>query len=470
MTKPVIVWFRRDLRLQDNLALQAAIETNAPIIPLFIIDPTILKSRMLGTPRLDFLLHALHSLNQDLRLYRGQLWVKHGQPFEVLAELVRKHDVITIFFNRDYSPYARQRDRQIAENFSVSSFHDALLHPPTTIMKSDGTPYVVYTPFKKQWLAKKHPSIATYDLNEANFQLSTTSSFVPTLEDLGFSNNVPIPEATSSHALKHLKHFTDSAIFDYQILRNRLVIAPWALSEDGSSRLSPYLRFGLLSPRQVYWTALNTKRNAPNIDSEESVDVYISELVWREFYMHILYHFPHVARGNFREKYNGLVWENEPADIEAWQNGQTGYPIIDAAMRQLTTIGWMPNRARMIVASFLTKDLLVYWHYGEQFFMQCLLDGDPAANNGGWQWAAGTGTDAQPYFRIFNPISQSKKFDPDGVYIRYWLPELADVPNRYIHSPWEMDSPPSNYPQPIVDHSAARNRALAVYKRATEQK
>ena len=191
---------------------------------------------------------------------------------------------------------------------------------------------------------------------------------------------------------------------------------------------------------------------------------WINELIWREFYMHILYHFPHVDRGNFRSEYDALPWRDAPDDLQAWKEGQTGYPIIDAAMRQLAQTGWMPNRARMIVASFLTKDLLIHWQEGERHFLHWLIDGDPAANNGGWQWAAGTGTDAQPYFRIFHPVSQSHKYDPNGDYIRRWIPELRDVPARSIHAPWQMASPPPHYPQPIVDHALARERTLAVFK------
>ena len=238
-----------------------------------------------------------------------------------------------------------------------------------------------------------------------------------------------------------------------------------------------YLRFGMISARQAVATAVSCLENASSKAARQGAETWLSELIWREFSSHILAHFPHVLRGNFRPEYDGIAWRNDEAEFRAWSNGRTGYPLVDAAMRQLTTTGWMHNRARMVVASFLVKDLLIDWRWGEKFFMQHLLDGDPAANNGGWQWAAGTGTDAAPYFRIFNPTAQAKKFDPDGRYIRKWLPELADVPQKFIHEPWQMPESVQNssscrigqeYPAPIVAHHEARERTLAAYKNARE--
>jgi deoxyribodipyrimidine photo-lyase len=235
-------------------------------------------------------------------------------------------------------------------------------------------------------------------------------------------------------------------------------------TEAGTSYLSPYFRFGLLSPRQVYWAAQKARTEIASPSRQNSIEAWVSELIWREFYMHILHFFPHVMGSSFRPKYDQLAWRYAEGELQAWQAGMTGYPVVDAAMRQLKTIGWMHNRARMIVASFLTKHLLMDWREGERHFMRWLIDGDPAANNGGWQWVAGTGTDAQPYFRIFNPISQSQKFDPAGIYIRRWIPELRDVPTQYIHAPHQMPTTPRHYPPPIVDHAFARARALAAYQ------
>ena len=255
-------------------------------------------------------------------------------------------------------------------------------------------------------------------------------------------------------------------VYNYADGRNKLG-NPSTAPLTETSFLSPYIRFGLLSLRQIYWSAREAYDQTSSNEKKDSVKTFMDEIIWHEFYTHILYHFPHVKDGNFYGKYDDIEWDNNRDAFEAWKQGKTGYPIVDAAMRQLLQTGWMHNRARMIVASFLTKDLLVDWRWGELHFMQHLLDGDLAANNGGWQWAAGTGTDAQPYFRIFNPVSQSKKFDPDGAFIRCWVPELRDIPDKFIHEPWNMDSPPADYPAPIVDHRDARERTLEVYKRAT---
>lgn len=466
MSAPVCMWFRRDLRLQDNLALEAALRSGQPVIPLFIFDPAILRSQWTGVPRLAFMLKGLQALNESLAPYRTHLWVEHGDPREVLPHLVQHWGATALYYNRDYSPFARRRDAEIETllDIPVHGFDDAVLHAPGTVVKADGKPYTVFTPFKKQLLTlDKRPTVAGY-LDKGHFA-EIDAAPLPTLHDLGFADPaLPMPPAGETAAHARLQAFADSAIYDYGESRNRLVAQPWTDARAGSSYLSPYLRLGMLSPRQVYWTAREVYPHAHNQAARESVETFVSELIWREFYMHILYHFPHVIGGNFRPEYDRLVWDNNPAHFVAWQTGQTGYPVIDAAMRQLQAIGWMPNRARMIVASFLTKDLLIDWRWGETHFMQWLIDGDPAANNGGWQWSAGTGTDAQPYFRIFNPVSQSQKFDPDGEYIRHWVPELRGVPDRYLHSPWQMTPPPADYPPPIVDHADARARTLAAYQ------
>ena len=284
---------------------------------------------------------------------------------------------------------------------------------------------------------------------------------------MSIHTHITIPSAEESYAQDRLANYIKFGINNYAEARNYLPIDPF--SDDrpsGSSYLSHYFRMGILSPRQAYWSARDKYVNVEAQSVRESIETWVSELTWREFYMHIMAHFPHVDRHNFRDTYDALEWRDALDELQAWKDGMTGYPIIDAPMRQLKAIGWMPNRARMIVASFLTKDLLIHWQEGEKHFMQYLLDGDPAANNGGWQWAAGTGTDAQPYLRIFNPISQSKKFDKNGTYIRHWIPELKSVPDKFIHEPWKMENPPDNYPEPIVDHKFARERTLDAFKTA----
>lgn len=472
MAAPVIHWFRRDLRLADNLALAAAARSGAPVIPVFIFDPAILRGRYFSLPRLVWLAKALASLDARLGLQGARLLIRHGSPHRVLTELAGQTGAAAVYLNRDYTPYALRRDENIqrALNIPVYAFDDGLLHPPGDVLKPDQTPYTVFTPFKKQWLAlEKTPSVGEpHGCFMPAGGLSVQFGCVPTLAALGFGGDFKAPEASESAASSRLEDFLAQRIGSYSAGRDRLASDPGDDTRGGWSFMSPYLRFGLVSPRQVYWAAREAYREAGTPESRRSVEQYISELIWREFYAHILYHYPHALDGSFRPEYDALKWRNAPDDLQAWMEGRTGYPVVDAAMRQLKTMGWIPNRARMIVASFLSKDLLINWQEGERFFMQRLIDGDPAQNNGGWQWTAGTGTDAQPYFRIFNPVSQSQKFDPDGDYLRRWLPELRDVPPPFIHAPWTMDSPPRDYPPPIVDHAFARERALAAFGAARQ--
>jgi len=440
-----------------------------PIIPLFVFDPKILKSERTSPARLELLLNALESLDNALQKLGTNLLIKRGNPLEIIPQLVETYEVEALYFNKDYSPFAIKRDEEIEQLLSIPvySYDDGLLLPPGSVMTNNGTPYTVYTPFKKKWNTFDKPAISDCDLASEHFVSAEIiePEDIPTLDDLVFTNTVPIPTANEKYIQQRLEDFLDSHISEYDELRNALPIAPFDEKRvEGSSYLSPYFRLGILSPRQAYWSAREAYQKSESQSAKDSIATWVSELTWREFYMHILYHFPHVDRGNFRSEYDALEWAHDPDGLQAWKDGLTGYPIVDAAMRQLKAIGWMPNRARMVVSSFLTKDLLIHWQEGEKHFMQHLLDGDPAANNGGWQWAAGTGTDAQPYFRIFNPVSQSKKFDTSGDYIRHWLPELADLDKKFIHAPWEMENPPSDYPAPIVDHKAARERTLAAFK------
>ncbi len=477
----VIHWFRRDLRLNDNLALHAAAQSESLILPVFIFDPTIITSKHVSLPRLSFMLKALESLDASLRHFGSRLWLGQGEPREILPKLIQVSGAQAVYTNRDYTPFAYKRDGEIEKllNVPLHFWDDVLLLPPGSVLKDSGDPYTVFTPFKRKWLTIPKPSmvstpshekfvkaetISAYrvDSNDARFQ-SPYKQF-PSLADFGHSSTIEVPPASEEEGTKRLEDFLAKRVYEYADGRNELAARNDDDTYMGSSFLSPYLRFGMLSPRQAYWGAREAYSVTRKENQRESVETWVSELVWREFYMHILHHFPYVSKGSFRPQYDQLKWRYAADDLAAWKAGMTGFPIVDAAMRQLQTMGWMPNRARMIVASFLAKDLLIDWREGERHFMDWLIDGDPAANNGGWQWSAGTGTDAQPYFRIFNPTSQSEKFDPEGKYIRRWIPELRDVPAKYIHSPHEMNMPPANYPQPIVDRSLARERVLAAFK------
>lgn len=463
-------WIRRDLRLSDNQALAAAQKAAGQVIPLFIVDPVFEKSDYVGNKRRAFLWAGLRQLDADLRQIGSRLIVRHGQPQAVLANVLQASGAAAIFAEEDFTSYARRRDGQIAEALPLTLTPGVVVHPPGTVLKQDGQPYTVFTPFKKNaWLQRPLPRTA--DIIPAPKKLETPaeikSDSLPQTPEL--PETVPFAPG-EAEAQRRLASFAQDGIARYAEERDMVAI-------DGTAQLSPYLRFGMVSARQAVVTAVNAMQQANSKEARKGAETWLSELIWREFYVHILYHFPHVLKSSFRPEYNEIPWRNREDEFAAWGNGRTGYPIVDAAMRQLNTTGWMHNRARMIVASFLVKDLLINWQWGEKYFMQQLVDGDPAANNGGWQWTAGTGTDAAPYFRIFNPTSQAQKFDPDGRYIRHWLPELANVPNDYLYEPWQM--PPMiqksancqigrDYPRPIVDHHEARDRTLDAYKIARE--
>ncbi len=463
-----IWWIRRDLRLTDNQALAAALEQADQVIPTFILDPNLLDSEYVGPKRLAFLWGGLRRLEADLQAAGSRLILRRGEPREELRKLLSESGASAIFAEEDVSPYARRRDDTVAESLPLQLLGGLTVHPPEAVLKADGTPYTVFTPFSKGWNSLPQPSPphilpAPTSIPTPNSDLS--SHFIPTNPAL--PSGVPFIPG-EAEAQRRLVTFTDgaeAAIFRYAGDRNRMDLA-------GTSGLSPYLRFGMVSARRAVVTALLAIENAPNAEARQGAETWLNELIWREFYLAILYHFPQVRGASFRPEYDQIVWANHQAAFAAWQEGRTGYPVVDAAMRQLQKTGWMHNRARMVVASFLVKDLLIDWRWGERWFMQHLVDGDPAANNGGWQWTAGTGTDAAPYFRIFNPILQSQKYDPDGAYVRRWVPELADVPPKFIHAPWEMPADVQkqagcqigrDYPEPIIDHKQARERTLEAY-------
>jgi deoxyribodipyrimidine photo-lyase len=473
----IIHWFRRDLRLHDNPALQAALQAGAGrVIPLFILDDRLLASRRVGPARVAFLLDSLRALDAGLRQRGSRLIVRRGEPLEVLRRVLDESGAAAVYFNRDYTPFARTRDAAVraglAGRAALRDFKDVAICEPDELRTKGGTPYKVYTPYRRQWLARVE------ETRGALLAEAPLPRFVPPpegLETLELPRAAPqggrrTPPGGEQAGLELLAAFlrpdAPDGIAGYHTRRD-LVALP------GTSRLSAYLHLGCVAASACLRGALRAREGAPG--AREGVDAWVGELAWRDFYIQILYHFPHVLRGVFRPELDRLAWENDPQLFAAWQEGRTGYSIVDAAMRQLRAEAWMHNRARMIAGSFLVKDLLISWRWGEEHFLQQLVDADHAANNGGWQWVAGTGTDPQPYFRIFHPVSQGQKFDPRGDYVRRYVHELARVPDRYIHAPWTM--PPDeqrrtgvqigqSYPSPVVDHSQRRERALLMFREA----
>lgn len=468
----IIWWLRRDLRLTDNPALTTALQEAEVVVPVFIFDPLLLASPYLADKRLAFLLGGLRHLATALEERGSRLIIRRGEPVIELTQLMAETEADRIVAQEDFSPYARRRDTQVAEALPLTLTDGVAIHHPTSVLKQDGEPYVVFTPYSRSWQTLPLPGRA--DLLPQPSQLppvpALSSEAIPAEPTLPETVPFPPGEAEGQRRLQAFMGVDDSAteqppIAAYAENRNRLDLA-------GTSRLSAYFRLGLVSARQAAVMGRQLQAETENDAARQSITTWLNELVWRDFYLAILYHFPQVRRENFRDKFAAFPWRNDRSAFEAWGDGRTGYPVVDAAMRQLVQTGWLPNRARMIVASFLVKHLLIDWRWGERWFMQHLVDGDPAANNGGWQWTAGSGTDAAPYFRIFNPILQSEKFDPTGQYIRRWLPALAEVPTKFIHTPWKMAAADqqkanchlgSDYPAPIVDHSEARQRALAAY-------
>jgi deoxyribodipyrimidine photo-lyase len=425
-----------------------------------------------GEKRVAFMLGGLWQLDADLQERGSRLLVRQGEPAEQLAELVQETGAQAIFAEEDYWPYARKRDSRVARDLPLTLTGGLTVHPPWGVQKADGGPYTVFTPFSRSWKALPPPSVG--ESLPAPDRISTPDGLhglpIPTQPEMSPAVPFPPGEAEAQRRLRWFVDGDDPAIYHYADRRNRMDI-------DGTSQLSPYLRFGMLSARQAAVSAISAMDAAPDADKRRAAETWLNELIWREFYQGILYHFPDVLEHSFKPELRSIAWQNDRASYDAWREGRTGYPVVDAGMRQLVASGWMHNRARMIVASFLVKDLLVDWRWGERFFMEHLVDGDPASNNGGWQWTAGTGTDAAPYFRIFNPVLQGKKFDPAGNYVRRWVPELADVPDKYLQEPWTMPSEVQeqagctigqDYPAPIIDHAWARERTLETYGQAKE--
>lgn len=463
-----ICWLRRDLRLSDNTALAEATSRSKEVVICFIYDTSILDSLPPNDRRLTFIHGSLQEIASDLATQGKSLITLHGDPIHLIPKLAEKCKADAVFCNHDDEPYALKRDSEIREKLAalgvqMSTHKDHVIFERSEIVKEDGTAYRVFTPYSKAWknqLSPQHYSEHTPDLAKI-LPTDSLSKFLDGLSEanvgnlplsvLGFEVQTLFTDPGSKSAQQSLGEFLN-LIDEYKEQRDFPAI-------DGTSRLSVHLRHGTISIRECL-------RRASQLESA-GAKKWVDELIWREFYQMILAQFPHVVDGAFQPEYDEVQWQQDDTLLEAWKKGETGYPIVDAAMRCFAQSGWMHNRLRMIVASFLTKDLLQHWQRGEEYFASHLLDFELASNNGGWQWAASTGVDAQPYFRIFNPVLQSKKFDPDGEFIREWVPELASLGNKEIH--WPHDSGGGRlfgYPDPIVDHYQQRPKAIAMLEQA----
>ena len=426
-----IFWFRRDLRLNDNKALTAALNSGTTVLPIFIFDTQILDQLAPNDARVTFINQCLEKIHSDLQTMGSGLSVYYGKPREVFQQLLNEFQPKAIFVNRDYEPYALNRDQDIesllnTHKVSFNSFKDHVIFEKDDIVKSDGKPYLVYTPFMKSWRSKLKASDYAIE-NDINNDYLLKGAVFPTvsLNDMGFEKS---PQMV-------LRQNTSSSLLDaYEAQRNTPGIA-------GTSRLGPHLRFGTVSIRKILLLALSAQN-----------DTFLKELIWREFFMQILWHFPDSASRCFKPKYERIIWRNNPEEFQKWCDGQTGYPLVDAGMRELNATGFMHNRVRMLVGSFLCKHLLIDWRLGEAYFASKLLDYEMSSNVGNWQWVAGCGVDAAPYFRIFNPHTQIDKFDSKHIYIKKWVPELSGF----------------DYPEPMVDHKFARERCLKTYKAALD--
>jgi deoxyribodipyrimidine photo-lyase len=457
-------WHRRDLRVADNRGLARAAEDTA--VPVFVFDPTVLEHG--APPRVAFMLDALDALRAAYREQGSDLVVARGNPVEVVPALADEYDADLVTWNRDYSGLARRRDaavRQALDEAGVDreAVHDAVHHEPGSITTNDGDPYAVFTYFSKKW--HDRPKADPVEPPDGGGLADVEGDPLPTLADLGFEEpEADVPAAGTAVARDLLERFCEGPAYRYGERRDYP-------AEDVTSRLSPHLKYGTIGIREVYGRADRARADAPDEDARESVFEFLDQLAWREFYTQVLWANPEVVDSNYKEYEHAVEWRDDPEALQAWKDGRTGYPIVDAGMRQLRAEAWMHNRVRMIVASFLTKDLLVDWREGYAWFREKLADHDTANDNGGWQWAASTGTDAQPYFRIFNPMTQGERYDPDAEYVREYVPELEGVPADAIHS-WheldpgtrEMHAP--DYPHPIVDHSQRREEALAMFEKA----
>jgi deoxyribodipyrimidine photo-lyase len=471
MSNLILFWHRRDLRISDNIGLAAARQNSQKVVGVFCLDPNILERDDVAPARVTYMIGCLESLQRSYTEAGSQLLVLHENPCKALPALAGALNAKAVFWNWDVEPYAKERDRAVTEalkqkGIEVHNHWDQLLHAPEEIRSKSKEPYTVYTPFWKNWSSQlKAAPVESLSLVEGLTQEEQETAqqagvvALPTAKDLGFVwDNELLTAPGEEPAQEKLEKFGDYAITEYEEQRNFPAV-------KGTSQLSAALKFGAIGIRTVWAATITAWENSRSDEAQASIQAWQKELAWREFYQQALYHFPAIADGPYRDRFKDFPWDNDQELFQAWCEGKTGYPIVDAAMRQLNEVGWMHNRCRMIVASFLTKDLLINWQWGEKYFMQKLYDADLSANNGGWQWSASSGMDPKP-LRIFNPASQAKKFDPEGEYIREWLPELRSVDTEFLISgdisPLERHA--LNYPAPIVDHNKQQRQFKERYQ------
>ena len=474
MTEFILFWHRRDLRIVDNIGLNQAVQKGSKLVGVFCLDPQILERDDIAPVRVKYMMGCLQQLQKSYQEQGHQLFILQGKPEEALPQLATALGVTAVYWNLDVEPYSQHRDRQVentlkTQGIAVETFWDQLLHAPDSIFTNSGDPYKVYTPYWRKWnqqekaapvqglTGKNIASLTETDLEKAQ---NAGAIALPTFQELGFKwEQDLILEPGETAAQNRLEAFCDRAIYEYDEQRN-------FPGHDGTAQLSAALKFGVLGIRTIWAKTIEAMENTRSDEARDQIQAWQQELAWREFYQQALYHFPQLADGPYRAPFKTFPWENNPGYFQAWCDGQTGYPIVDAAMRQLNEIGWMHNRCRMIVASFLTKDLIINWQWGEQYFMQHLIDGDLSANNGGWQWSASSGMDPKP-LRIFNPASQAQKYDPEAEYIRQWLPELRSIETEALVTgkitPLERSA--CNYPQPIVDHKQQQTKFKQLYQK-----
>ena len=476
MSDLILFWHRRDLRISDNIGLSAATEQGSKVVGLFCLDPGILDGDDIAPARVTYMIGCLRQLQSSYQQLGSQLLILHDEPTEAIPKLAEALKAQAVYWNLDVEPYAKKRDRDLSDalkekGIEIKNFWDQLLHAPGEVLtKSNDSPYKVYTPFWRSWNSRDKdaptPKIKQLDgLSQAELETAEKAGAIalPTAKDLGYEWDTPLLVPPGETAAKDkLEEFCDRQIYCYDEERNFPDV-------DGTSQLSAALKFGAIGIRTVWQATLEVAKNCRSDEAKAGVTTWQKELAWREFYQHCMFFFPELAKGAYRDELKDFPWENDETKFKAWCEGKTGYPIVDAAMRQLNEIGWMHNRCRMIVASFLTKDLIIDWRWGEKYFLQKLYDGDLSANNGGWQWSASSGMDPKP-LRIFNPASQAAKFDRDGEYIRQWVSEISSLDTEYLVTgkipPLEREG--TGYPQPIVDHKVQQRKFKALYKQQKE--